>query len=73
MHMEAAQESAARLRREVESVESLQVEAASLQLQNYSGLNQKDEELEAKQSYFRSQRRCTEILFQHQVIIRDFY
>eukprot|EP00956_Cyclotella_meneghiniana_P028599 scaffold67090_cov22-Cyclotella_meneghiniana.AAC.1 len=49
MHMEAAQEAAGRLRREVESVESLQVEAASLQLQNYSRLNQKDEDIEAKQ------------------------
>eukprot|EP00956_Cyclotella_meneghiniana_P022372 scaffold42294_cov109-Cyclotella_meneghiniana.AAC.1 len=49
MHMEAAQESARRLRREVESVESLQVEAASLELQNYSRLNQKDEDIEAKQ------------------------
>ena len=49
MHMEAAQEAAGRLRREIESVESLQVEAASLQLQNYSRLNQKDEDIEAKQ------------------------
>ena len=49
MHMEAAQEAAGRLRREIESVESLQVEAASLQLQNYSQLNQKDEDIEAKQ------------------------
>jgi hypothetical protein len=48
-HMEAAQVQASRLRREMETAEGLHQEAASLQLQNFASLNQKDEDIIAKQ------------------------
>jgi hypothetical protein len=47
--MEAAQVQASRLRREMETAEGLHQEAASLQLQNFASLNQKDEDIIAKQ------------------------